>query len=125
MKIGGGGAGESTRKKPVSPRHGSKTKTKQILEAALKKTALEIRDVSMRELERDATERLTLSHSKLVFRNDHVFLQKKLTPVSKVQFKRMNQKRRQAKNKIADLTKKSNRLKRALRALDCKGWGKV
>ena len=81
MKNGGGGAGESTtaaagtseRKKAVSPAaspgHGSKNKTKQILEAALKKTALEIRDVSMRELERDHAERLALSHSELVFRN--------------------------------------------------------
>ena len=106
-------------------KEGPTSKTVKFIEAALKKTALEIRDVSMRELERDHAERLALSHSQLVFKNDHVFLEKRLTPVTKVQFKRMNQKRRQAQNRIAVLTKKSDRLKRALGELDLRGWGKV
>jgi hypothetical protein len=100
---------------PASPSDtmlGSMSKTKGILEMALRKTAKEILYESKKELERDEQERLSLS----CLGNS--------TRVTNVQFRRMTQKRMLARQKIAALIKKSNRLKMAIQELEFKNWSK-
>ena len=103
------------KKKPV--KRFVQNMTQRILENKIaqrleRKTAKEILYESKKELERDEQERLSLS----CLGNS--------TRVTNVQFRRMTQKRMLARQKIAALIKKSNRLKMAIQELEFKNWSK-
>ena len=109
---GGGGGGIPNQKdttRACSPRNvqtGSKEATQKVLKKALQKTIDQIVTMVQKELEKDEQERLSLacsvSNSKL----------------KSSKFKRIDQKRMTTRNRIGELTKKKDRLIRALMELN-------
>ena len=111
MKNAGRGGSNATRDR-TSTALSSAAAARQVLVKALNATAAELVTALQNEFERDAQERLSFSCAVVRGSGEG--------GMTHAQFKRMTQKRRQAKQRILALTKKSTRLKRALGELEKK-----